>query len=390
MDLMEKDPAKANLEFCLQPNEEAIKKYLPKPELIKFALLTIFRGKGYLKERLEKEYRPIFLTATAGTTNRPIPFLYTSYDLENLKKHGIRLLEIIGIKRDETAVSVFPYAPHLAFWLTVFGGVAANVFILSTGGGSLDLSFLNRVILGAGRVPEGFKLKIAKLLNEMGSSDVKVLGTYGFTESRSAWVECPTDITASSGYHTYPDKEVFEIIDPDTGEVKKEGEDGEIVYTGIDSRGTCVLRYRTGDLARGGIVYSPCPHCGRTVPRISSDIIRTSNIKNIQLSKIKGSLVNLDDLGHLLDDKEEIDEWQIEIVKKDNDPYEVDELILYISLLKDVDKEEFSKRLNDEVLSSADVSFNRINYISRKEIQQRIEIESAVKAKKIIDKRPVV
>ncbi|MBI5143516.1 MAG: AMP-binding protein [Candidatus Omnitrophica bacterium] len=427
LDLMEKDPAKANLEFCLQPNEEAIKKYLPKPELIKFALLTIFRGKGYLKERLEKEYRPIFLTATAGTTNRPIPFLYTSYDLENLKKHGIRLLEIIGIKRDETAVSVFPYAPHLAFWLTVFGGVAANVFILSTGGGktlgtegnirsilrvkphfligvpsyvyhilkvareeSLDLSFLNRVILGAGRVPEGFKLKIAKLLNEMGSSDVKVLGTYGFTESRSAWVECPTDIAVSSGYHTYPDKEVFEIVDPDTGEVKKEGEDGEIVYTGIDSRGTCVLRYRTGDLARGGIVYSPCPHCGRTVPRISSDIIRTSNIKNIQLSKIKGSLVNLDDLGHLLDDKEEIDEWQIEIVKKDNDPYEVDELILYISLLKDVDKEEFSKRLNDEVLSSADVSFNKINYISRKEIQQRIEIESAVKAKKIIDKRPVV
>lgn len=427
LDLMEENSNKGNLAFCLQPNEEAIKKYLPKTELIKFAFLTAFRGKGYLKDRLEREYKPLFLTATAGTTNKPIPFLYTSYDIENLKTYGIRLLEIINIKRDETAVSVFPFAPHLAFWLTVFGGVAANVLILSTGGGKtlgtegnirsilrvkphfligvpsyvyhilkmareegLDLSFLNRVILGAGRVPEGFKLKIAKLLNEMGASGVRVLGTYGFTESRSAWVECPTDIEISSGYHTYPDKEVFEVIDPDTGEVKKEGEDGEIVYTNIDSRGTCVLRYRTGDLVRGGIVYSPCPYCGRTVPRISSDIVRTSNIKNIQLSKIKGSLVNLDDFGHLLDNKAEIDEWQIEIVKKDNDPYEVDELMLYVSLLKDVDREEFSKRLNDEVLSSADVSFNKITYISRKEIQQRIEIESAVKAKKIIDKRPVI
>jgi len=243
-------------------------------------------------------------------------------------------------------------------------------------------------VLGAGRVPPGFKLKLCTLLNEMGASDVRVMGTYGFTEARAAWSECSTAIDVSSGYHTFPDKEIFEVIDPETGEVKGEGEDGELVYTCIDGRGSCVLRYRTGDFVKGGITYSPCPHCGRTVPRISSDIGRTSNIKNIQLSKIKGSLVNINDLEYLLDNRSEINEWQIEIVKKDNDPYEVDELILYVCPFGEINKEEFAHRLNDDVLSATDVTFNRIIFVSADEIHRRIEIDSAVKAKKIVDKRP--
>lgn len=423
-DVIEKDPAKGNLVFCLQPDKDTIKKYLPKTELVKFMLSRALKGEAGFKAGLEKEYKPIFLTSTAGTTDTPMPFLYTAYDIENLKEYGKRMIATIGIK-NERLVNVFPYAPHLAFWLAVLGGLAAEVFVLSTGGGKtmgtegnirailkvrpqfligvpsyvyhilktarsekLDMSFLNRIILGASPVPTGFKLKIAGLLKEMGASDIRVFGTYGFTEARCAWGECPTDIEISSGYHTYPDKEIFEVIDPVTGEVKGEGEDGELVYTAIDARGTCVLRYRTGDMVKGGITYSPCPHCGMTVPRISSDIVRASNIKNVQLSKIKGSLVNLNDLERLLDDKPEINEWQIEIVKKNDDPYEVDELALNICLSPNVDKDEFSRLLNAEVLCRAEVSFNRIRYVSHQEISEKIEIESAVKAKKIVDKRP--
>jgi len=427
LDVSNEDPAKETLAFCLQPSEDTLKRYLTKTDLIKFLCLNALKGKEYVKSRLEREYKPIFLTATAGTTNKPISFLYTNYDIDNLYISGKRIMGIIGIKKERAAVNVFPYAPHLAFWQTAFSGIAADIFILSTGGGktigtegnirsilkvkpefligvpsyiyhllkiaraeNLDMSFLNRVVLGAGRVPTGFKLKVCDLLNQMGASDVRVMGTYGFTEARCAWSECSTAIDISSGYHTYPDKEVFEVIDPDTGEVKGEGEDGELVYTCIDGRGSCVIRYRTGDFVKGGITYSPCSHCGRTVPRISSDISRTSNIKNLQLSKIKGTLVNINDLESLLDNKKEIDEWQIEIVKKDNDPYEVDELILYICPFGDVNKEEFARRLNDNVLSATEVTFNKIIFVSADEIRNRIEIESAVKAKRIVDKRPAV
>jgi phenylacetate-coenzyme A ligase PaaK-like adenylate-forming protein len=415
------------LAFVLQPNEELIKEYLPKGDLLKLFFTKIIRGSEYLTSRMEKEYRPIFLTATAGTTHLPIPFLYSSFDLENLKISGKRIVEVLDIKIDERAMNVFPYAPHLAFWQTFYAGTSANIFIISTGGGKTvgtkgnvrtllklkphyligipgyvyhmlktarsqnrDLSFLKCIVLGAARVPKGFKEKLSKLLYEMGAAQVSIIGTYGFTESRTAWAECPTEIDVYSGYHTSPDKEVFEVIDPDTGEVKGEGEDGELVYSNIDARGTCVLRYRTGDLVRGGILYSPCPHCGRTVPRISNDIVRASNVKNFQLTKIKGTVVNLNNLEYLLEGKSEIDEWQIEIAKKDNDPFEVDELILYVSLLKEMEREEFVNRLNDEVLSSSEISFNHIRFVSPKEIQEKTEVETAVKAIKIVDKRPKV
>ncbi len=424
LDLEDNDPIKKNLSFLLKPDEGLIKRYLPKGGQLRFFGLRLFKGKDYPKAFLEKEYRPIFLTLTAGTTAAPISFLYTTHDLENLQISGRRIIDVFGVSKEERAVNVFPYAPHLAFWQAVFAGFSANVFILSTGGGrtlgtegninsilkvkphfligvssyiyhiikiarerNLDLSFIERIALGASRVPKGFKRKIIRLLSEMGAASIKILGTYGFTEARSAWAECPTPTDVSSGYHTYPDKEIFEVINPETGEVKKEGEDGEIVYTCIDGRGTCVLRYRTGDLVKGGIIYSPCPYCKRTVPRISSDIERSSNIKDMNISKIKGALVNLNNLEHLLDDRDEIDEWQIEIVKRNDDPYEVDELILYVSLLKDINREDFMRRLNDEIFSSSEVSFNKINFVSRHEIQRRIEVESSVKAKKIVDRR---
>ncbi|MDO8803740.1 MAG: AMP-binding protein [Elusimicrobiota bacterium] len=421
---IEKDPAKGTLAFCLQPDKDTIKKYLPKLELAKIMLQRALKGEAGLKAMLEKEYKPIFLTSTAGTTSTPMPFLYSDYDIQNLKVYGGRMIATIGIQ-NERLVNMFPYAPHLAFWLAVLGGLSANVFVLSTGGGktmgtegnirtilkmkpqfllgvpsyvyhvlktaraeNLDMSFLNRIILGASPVPNGFKNKIASLLKEMGASDIRVFGTYGFTEARGAWAECPTEISVSSGYHTSPDKEIFEVVDPVTGEVKGEGEDGELVYTGIDARGTCVLRYRTGDLVKGGITYTPCPHCGKTVPRISSHLTRASNIKNVQLSKIKGSLVNLNDLERFLDDRPEISEWQIEIRKKNDDPFEVDELVLNVCLLGKVDKDSFSHLLNEEVLSNAEVSFNAIHYVTHQEISDKIEVESAVKAKKIVDKRP--
>ncbi len=422
--LSETDAARKSLDFVLQPDEELIKKYLPKQELLKFLGLGLLRGKSYVKGRLGKEYRPIFLTATTGTTHQPISFLYTDHDLENLKVYGKRLMDVFNVAKDGRAVNMFPYAPHLAFWQTVFAGFAADLFILSTGGGrtlgtegnirsiakvkpqfligvpsyvyhvlktaaeeGTKMPFLKNIVLGASRVPKGFKKKVASILMDMGSSGIKVFGTYGFTEARAAWGECPTNIDVSSGYHTYPDKEVFEIIDPETGEVKAEGEDGELVYTSIDSRGSCVFRYRTGDLVRGGIVYSPCSHCGRTVPRISSDIVRASNIREMKLSKIKGSLVNFNNIEYLLDNREEIDEWQIEIKKKDNDPYEVDELILYVSLLGEVNKDSFIRHLNQEATSSIDVSFNRIEILPREEVLKKIEIEVSVKAKKILDRR---
>ena len=164
----------------------------------------------------------------------------------------------------------------------------------------LDLSSIRCVVLGAERVPPGMKAKIVQLLTECGAQDVKVFGTYGFTEARMAWAECPTKDNAYTGYHLYPDMAIFEVIDPKTGEVLPDGEDGELVFTPLQARASTVFRYRTGDLVRGGLQHDPCPHCGRTVPRISSDLTRESSLKDLQLLKVKGTLVNLEDCAMIL------------------------------------------------------------------------------------------
>jgi len=420
-----KDHSSRFQDFILQPDEASIRKYWSKKRLFGLALLKAVKGKGYLKQLLEKEYRPIFLTATTGTTNQPVSFLYSNFDIANLREYGYRLLEIFGAKGDTRAVNLFPYAPHLAFWQTVFAGFSHNNFLLSTGGGKVmgtqgnieaisksrpniligvpsyvyhlvrtaeesgkDFSFVQTIVLGASAIPLGFKEKLAALLRSMGAKHIRVIGTYGFTEAKCAWGECPTVLKVSSGYHTYPDKEIFEIIDPQSGEVKKEGEDGELVYTNIDARGSCVLRYRTGDLVKGGITYRQCPYCKRRVPRISNDISRASNIKSLMLSKIKGALVNFNTFGQILEAEKGVEEWQVELKKKDNDPYEVDELIIYISLGRGVNQEELKERLRNKIHSATEVTPNEIVVLSHHEMLEKVEMESSHKVKRFVDNRP--
>ncbi|TAN59947.1 phenylacetate--CoA ligase family protein [bacterium] len=422
-------PARNNsqsfLDFILKPDEALIRRHWPKSKLLYLALLKALKGKEHIKQHLEKEYRPIFLTATTGTANQPVSFLYTAFDIENLRVSGYRLLEVFGTLPDDRAVNLFPYAPHLAFWQTVFAGLAHNRFLLSTGGGKVlgtqgnieaiakvrpnmligvpsyiyhivrsagesgkDFSFVKKIILGASAVPSGFKEKLSGLLKGMGAKDVYVMGTYGFTEAKCAWGECPTQMQVSSGYHTYPDKEIFEVIDPETGEVKKEGEGGELVYTSIDARGSCVFRYRTGDLVKGGITYEPCPYCKRTVPRVSSEISRASDIRNLTLSKVKGTLVNFSLFGEILEGEPGVEEWQVELKKKDNDPYEVDELYIYLSIRNDANPQAIREALKNKIHSATEVTPNDIAVLSRKEMLERVEMEVSNKVKRFVDRRP--
>ena len=111
---------------------------------------------------------------------------------------------------------------------------------------------------------------------------------------------------------------VFELVDPLSGEPVGEGVTGEIVYTPIAGHGTILCRYRTGDLAVGGMTWEPCPHCGRTVPRIASELKRSSDQKAMSLTKIKGTLVDLPAMGETLSSMPDVEEWQV-VIKKVND-----------------------------------------------------------------------
>lgn len=424
-DLMTKENPEKYKDFILQPDLPKMKRFWPKVKLLDMAAESLIYGKQKIQENLGREYRPIFMTFTTGTTSWPVAFLYSRYDLDNLNLSGNRMLKLFDIKPDERIMNIFPFAPHLAFWQVFFGAIEGGVFALSTGGGKVmgtegnliamsrikpsvilgvpsyiyhmircakeknqDLSYLKKIVLGAGKVTVHYKQKIADMLSAQGAKDVRIFGTYGFTEARSAWAECPAENSFSSGYHLYPDKEIIEIIDPETGALKGLGEDGEIVYTSIDSRASVVLRYRTGDYVKGGIVYEPCPYCGRLTLRLASDISRLSDSKDLQLSKVKGTLVNLNHFGNVLNDIAEVDEWQIEIRKHNNDPYEVDEVVVYITPKANVQEDACAVMIKDKIIGATEIAPNEIKFIPLCDMIKKLELETANKEKRILDVRP--
>ncbi|MDE2222598.1 MAG: AMP-binding protein [Candidatus Omnitrophica bacterium] len=425
-DLIDKDNPQKFKDFILQPDKEKIKSCWPKTRLLGLALKSLSQGR-HLQEDLAREYRPIFMTFTTGTTNAPVPFMYSRYDLDNLNLSGARMVELFGVKGDERIMNLFPFAPHLAFWQTFFGAVEAGVFGLSTGGGKVmgtegnltalmrmkpstilgvpsyvyhlirfaqakgyDLSFLKNIVLGAARVTPGYKQKLSEMLKAQGAKQVYIFGTYGFTEARCAWAECPTENHLSSGYHLYPDKEIFEIIDPETGEVREDGADGELVYTNLDARASVILRYRTGDLIKGGMTHGPCPYCGRQTVRLSSDITRLSDNRDIHLSKVKGTLVNLSHFSEVLNSIAQISEWQLEIRKHNDDPFEVDEIVVYVTPQEGADQLTLSKLIIDKLTGATEVAPNQIEFIPLNEMVKRLELETANKEKRILDTRPKV
>lgn len=386
---------------------------------------ALFRGRSVVERRFEREFRPIFLTSTTGRSAAPVAFLYTDYDMQILRDAGARLIQTFGVTTKMRCVSMFPYAPHLAFWQVVQAGLEFGMLIVSTGGGKVmgtdgNIALIDkikpeaiigiptfvyhvirlahaagrkwpqvtRVVLGGEKSPQGLRRKIVALLQEMGAGDVRVCSTYGFTEARMAWGECPPPPGQWSGYHLFPDLGVFEVIDPDTGEVQGEGQPGELVYTPLDARGTVVLRYRTGDYVNGGITWEPCPHCGRTLPRIVGEIGRRSNTKELELSKLKGTLVNFDTLQHILDEVPEVGEWQLEIRKANDDPLEVDELVLHFAPANGADVSKLKEKVRQQFINEVEVSPNRIEVHSMDEMLRRIKLETSLKEVRILDARP--
>lgn len=407
-------------DFVLVPDPHVLTR---RPSTIARALMF---GRAEVKRRFEAEYRPVFLTSTTGRSAEPIPFLFTRHDLDNLSVAGARLMELSNARPEFRLLNLFPYAPHLAFWQTHYGAMAFGFFCVSSGGGKVmgtegnirlirkikpdaiagmptfiyhvlreaqeegvQWENLKRVVLGGEKVPDGMRRKLRHLAAALGSPKVDVIATYGFTESKMAWSECPAPPDQpSSGYHLYPDLGLFEVVNPATGEPVPDGHPGELVFTPLDARGSVVLRYRTGDYLEGGLTYEPCPHCGRCVPRLVGNISRRAEIKEMQLDKIKGTLVDFNQLEHVLDDAPHIGAWQLELRKVNDDPMELDELVLHVQKLDDADSEQLVRDLNRRFAAKTEIHPNHVVFHDADEMRRLQGVGTQLKEQKILDNRP--
>ncbi len=409
-------------DFIITPDRRAL---AHRPSVVLRALVS---GRSRVEQELESEFRPLLLTLTTGRSADPVPFLFTRHDLDRLAITGRRLFEVCGARREWRLLNMFPYAPHLAFWLTHYGGQEFGVFTASTGGGKVmgtqgQLHFmrklqpdvligmptfvyhvlqqaaeeklrcenLRRIVLGGEKVPDGMRRKLIELARSLGSMQIDVVATYGFTEARMAWAECPCDSEADvapSGYHLHPDLGFFEVVDPQSGEPLPSETPGELVFTPLDGRGTVVLRYRTGDLIDGGLSHQPCPRCGRHVPRLVGRISRRTEVREMHLDKIKGTLVDFNELEHILDDDPCVGAWQIELRKRHDDPLDVDELILHVNNRNAANNDALARELDRRVLLRTEIHPNRILFHNADEMRVLQGVGNQLKELRVVDHRP--
>ncbi len=405
-------------EFVLIPDRKALAR---RPGTV-FRALT--RGKASARAALEREYRPVFLTATTGRSSDPVTFLYSAHDLDNLTLAGQRLVQVFDTEPEYRVMNLFPFAPHLAFWQVHYGSVESRLFTLSTGGGKVmgtdkniqliakvtpqaligmptflyhvlqqmleekrRCDSLKRLILGGEKAPAGMRRKLRSMAEELGSGDIHVLATYGFTEAKMAFGECPFPRESEpSGYHLYPDLALIEVIDPETGRVLPPGHPGEIVFTPLDARGSVVVRYRTGDLIDGGLRYETCPCCGRSAPRLVGRISRKSEVREMNFDKLKGTLIDFNELENVLEEVEGVGSWQIELRKANDDPMDLDEIIIHIGT-GSRDHDKIRKRIGRVFEERFELRPNGVDFHSLSEMRELHGVGTALKEEKVVDRR---
>ena len=421
------DPDNPRL-FVLEPGFDQVKLYKSKGWVPQMTNLEAAGGEHSSEQEFREEYQPVLPMFTTGRTAEPTPFFFTLHDLARMKEAGRRLASVVSSRASEdydrrvVAINNFPGPSHLAYWVAITGAEGAAITTVNTGGGpsmgnerilniiervrptlfmglpgytydllrmaaveGRDLSSMEIVAMGGDRITKGAREKIAALLEEMGAVDPVVTGAFGATEMKYAWGDCGEE--ESCGYHTYPDMEIVEVVEPETGVVLGEGETGELVVTNLDARGSVVLRYRTGDILVGGYTTERCPCCGRTMPRISSNINRRKMVKEFALSKIKGNLINLNTFAAILNDNVDVLEWQVEIRKRNDDPEDIDEVTVYVCPTSVGEVAGLRERIGDRVRNTLEFTPDDVVITTYEDIAERLGREGGPKRTHLLDLR---
>src|SRR5690348_176159 len=200
--------------------------------------------------------------------------------------------------------------------------------------------------------------------------DIDAIDIYGLSEVIGPGVaqEC---IETKDGLTIWEDHFYPEIIDPESGRVLPEGEQGELVLTSLTKEALPVIRYRTRDLTR---LLPPTARSMRRIEKITgrSDdmlIIRGVNVFPTQIEEL------------ILEERALAPHYQLEIAR----PRTLDELTVLVERVVGVghaDGETAGATLAHRIK-------NLIGVTASVQVVQSGGIERSLgKAKRIIDKRP--
>ena len=234
--------------------------------------------------------------SSSGTTGLPVIIPYTKKDVEDWAIMFARCFEYAGItKKDRIQIT-----PGYGLWTAGIGFQAGceklGAMAIPMGPGNTEKQLQMMIDLESTVIcaTSSYALLLAEEINKRGLKDkiklkkgvigserwseakrkyianalgIELYDIYGLTEiyGPGIGINCPGE----TGMHIFDDYLYTEIIDPKTGEVLPDGEEGEIVITTLVKEGAPLIRFRTHDLSR--ILPGECK-CGRKYPRL--DIIK--------------------------------------------------------------------------------------------------------------------
>ncbi len=342
--------------------------------------------------------------ASSGTTGKQIVVGYTDNDLEMWADCFARMLTATGA--DETSFV------HDGYGLGLFtGGFGAHDGALRIGATVIPISAGNtqrqiQTMIDFGSTvlccTPSYAMYLGETIEEMGLKDklklkAGIFGAEPWTEEMRAQIEDKLGIKAydiyglseimgpgvsyeceyQCGMHVCEDHFIPEIIDPDTGEVLPEGEQGELVFTTITKEGFPLIRYRTRDIC--SLNYEKCK-CGRTHVRMNKPQGRTDDMLiirgvNVFPSQIEEVLLKIGgdvtpNYQIIVDRENNTDTFQVNVEMSED---------LFSDGIKSIQKVE--KQISDSLRSTLGIG-PKVSLVNPKSIER-----SEGKAKRIIDKR---
>ncbi|MFE9297639.1 phenylacetate--CoA ligase PaaK [Streptomyces niveus] len=225
----------------------------------------------------QKDVRRIH--ASSGTTGRPTVVGYTQKDLDNWADVVARSIRAAGGRPGHKVHVAYGYGLFTGGLGAHYGAERLGCTVIPASGGmtarqvQLITDFRPEIIMVTpsymltlldeferqGVDPRTTSLKVGIFGAEPWTQEMRreieerfaidAVDIYGLSEVMGPGVaqEC---VETKDGLHIWEDHFYPEVVDPFTGEVLPEGEEGELVFTSLTKEAMPVIRYRTRDLTR--------------------------------------------------------------------------------------------------------------------------------------------
>ena len=262
--------------------------------------------------------------ASSGTTGKPIVVAYTKQDVEVWTSVMVRSLAACGLHEGDIVQNAYGYGLFTGGLGAHYGAEGIGAAVIPMSGGNTDRQIMVLKDFGATAIcctPTYF-LHLIDRAAQLGV-DLKALplrvGVFGaepWTDSMRRHIESASNIQAfdiyglseiigpgvaiecpcHDGLHIFEDHFYPEIIDPDSGRVLPDGQEGELVLTTLSKWAMPMIRYRTRDIT--ALIPGACA-CGRSLRRMrrigrrSDDMLIIRGV-NVYPSQIEAVLLEVE------------------------------------------------------------------------------------------------